>query len=448
VYRVKQLVCAIAVWGLLVGSALAQGPVDTTAEQQREYDATFQEMLNNPAILDILFKFATIATKTGDYEGAISALERMLLINPDLPRVRLELGVLYYRLGSYEVARTYFEAVLASASLTPEVRARTEQFMAEIEKRQSRSRFAGEAFGGVRYQSNANLGPPTSSVRLFGQTANLNASSVGTPDWGLVSSGFLRHTYDFGNQDLGVLETQLTGYANRQFHVSQANVSILDLTSGPRFRAFAGYFEDISIKPFLTAGYIWVNDTSYYGAWGSGVEVGALLTERLRNTTLFLGRRQAHPNTWFLPTNDQFNGWEYSANTTFSYQLTEIVQLFTNGNVQRYLTDSTPWQNYQLLGAGGGMQFRFTDPAFKTGLPWSVGLSVNVQWWTYDQPDAIVDPTVNRLQTDVIVNVTLAIPFDERTTLTTSVGRFARTASIPNYEFTNNSFLMGVSWRF
>ena len=30
----------------------------------------------------------------------------MLLINPDLPRVRLELGVLYFRLGSYEVARS------------------------------------------------------------------------------------------------------------------------------------------------------------------------------------------------------------------------------------------------------------------------------------------------------------------------------------------------------
>ena len=34
---------------------------------------------------------------------AISALERMLLVNPDLPRVRLELAVLYYRLGSFEV---------------------------------------------------------------------------------------------------------------------------------------------------------------------------------------------------------------------------------------------------------------------------------------------------------------------------------------------------------
>ena len=29
-----------------------------------------------------------------------------------------------------------------------------------------------------------------------------------------------------------------------------------------------------------------------------------------------------------------------------------------------------------------------------------------------------------------------------------SGGRFVRSANIPNYEFVNNSFLMGVSWRF
>ena len=81
--RLKQLVCAFFVWislfGTAVAPAMAQGPVNASAEQEREYEAAFQEMLRRPADLDVLFKFATIATKTGDYEGAISALERMLL---------------------------------------------------------------------------------------------------------------------------------------------------------------------------------------------------------------------------------------------------------------------------------------------------------------------------------------------------------------------------------
>ncbi len=441
---------AAAVSATIVGvrPAIAQQTQAVSPELEAEYDAAFQDMLQKPSDLDVLFKFATIASKTGDLEGAISALERMLLVDPDLPRVRLELGVLYYRLGSFEVARSYFEVTLKSASLTPDVKARAEQFLAESDKRLTRSRFTGEIFAGMRYQSNANLGPPTSSVRLFGQTANLNQTALGTADWGAVTSGFLRHIYDLGQNNPAQLETQLSGYLNRQFQIQAANVSILDLTSGPRFKAFNGIFEDVTLKPFGTVGYIWVNDVPYYGSFGSGLEVGTLLSDKLRNTTNVVWRRQMYQNTWYIPTNNQFTGVEYSANSTFQYALNEAVMLYANGNLQRYQTDSTPWQNYMLYGVGGGMSFSFTDPLFKRQLPWSISLFGNVQWWYYDQPDAVVDPTVTRQQIDTILNVTLSIPFDQRTMFTVSGGRFVRSSDIPNYAFTNNSALIGVTWRF
>ncbi|WP_439611826.1 tetratricopeptide repeat protein [Reyranella sp.] len=441
---------AAALSATIVGvrPAIAQQTQAVSPELEAEYDAAFQDMLQKPSDLDTLFKFATIASKTGDLEGAISALERMLLVDPDLPRVRLELGVLYYRLGSFEVARSYFEVTLKSASLTPDVKARAEQFLAESDKRLTRSRFTGEIFAGMRYQSNANLGPPTSSVRLFGQTANLNQTALGTADWGAVTSGFLRHIYDLGQNNPAQLETQLSGYLNRQFQIQAANVSILDLTSGPRFKAFNGIFEDVTLKPFGTVGYIWVNDVPYYGSFGSGLEVGTLLSDKLRNTTNVVWRRQMYQNTWYIPTNNQFTGVEYSANSTFQYALNEAVMLYANGNLQRYQTDSTPWQNYMLYGIGGGMSFSFTDPLFKSQLPWSISLFGNVQWWYYDQPDAVVDPTVTRQQIDTILNVTLSIPFDQRTMFTVSGGRFVRSSDIPNYAFTNNSALIGVTWRF
>ena len=448
----------MSVFALLLAGSMAAVTADTrsalaqtatvSAADEAEYDAAFQDMLKKPSDLDVLFKFAMIASKTGDLEGAISALERMLVVDPNLPRVRLELGVLYYRLGSFEVARTYFETTLKSESLPPDVKSRAEQFLSESEKRLTRSRFSGEIFVGTRYQSNANLGPPTSSVRLFGQSANLNQAALGTADWGAVTSGFVRHTYDLGQNNRAALETQLSGYLNRQFQVQAANVSILDLTSGPRFQAFQGIFEDVTLKPFGTVGYIWVNDVPYYGSFGSGLEVGALLSDRLRNTTNFTWRRQMYQNSWYIPTNNQFTGVEYSANSTFQYQVNDALMLYANGNLQRYQTDSTPWQNYMLYGAGGGMSFSFTDPLFKSQMSWSISLFANVQWWAYDQPDAVVDPTTTRQQIDTILNLTLSIPFDQRTMFTVSGGRFVRSSDLPNYAFTNNSALIGVTWRF
>jgi hypothetical protein len=433
--------------------ALVAAPVTTAVAQpsgelQREYDAAFQEMLAKPADLDVLFKFATVAAQTGDLEGAISALERMLIINADLPRVRLELGVLYYRLGSYEIARTYLEGALKSPSVPPDVRGRAEQFLAEVDKQRSPSRFYGEFFIGLRHQSNANLGPGTSAVRLFGAAANLNQSSLGRPDWSGVGSAQIRHVYDLGRQDRSAIETQLTAYANRQFSVSQANVSLLDFTTGPRFQAFQGIFEDVTVKPFAALGYVWVNDQPYYGSYGAGVESTVLLSDRMRNVSVFVWRQQNYPNTSYLPQNSLFTGTQYTGSTTFQYKVNEAVGVFVGGNLQRYQTQNAPWQSYTLEGLGAGLSFEFADPLFKTQLRWSINLSVTQQWWQYDQPDPVVDPNTNRYQSDTIINLVLGIPFDERTTLTVSGGRFNRAATLPNYQFSNNDVMVGVNWRF
>ena len=281
------ILCAgvLATGNVGIDRASAQGPA-SSSELKQQYDAAFQETLSKPADLDVLFRFAGLATQVGDLEGAVSALERMLLINPDLPRVRLELGVLYYKLGSYEVARTYFETALKSPALPADVRAKAQDYLAQIATQEKPSSLAGEVFVGWRYQSNANLGPGNSRVLLFGQAANLNQAGLGAPDWGVVSSATVRHRYDFGNQDKGALETQFTAYANRQFQLSAANVTLLDLTSGPRFQIFNGTFEDVSLKPFVTGGYVWVNDTPYYGSWGAGLELNSLITNSLRNSSV------------------------------------------------------------------------------------------------------------------------------------------------------------------
>jgi hypothetical protein len=429
----------------MIGPAGAQAP---SSELKKQYDQAFQETLDKPGDLDVLFRFATLATQVGDLEGAISALERMLLINPDLPRVRLELGVLYYRLGSYEAARTYFDTALKSPSIPPEVKAKAEQYLAEIATKASASSFSGEVFLGWRYQSNANLGPATSRVLLFGQAANLNQAGLGTPDWGVVSSVQLRHTYDFGNQDRSALETLFTAYANRQFQLSAANVTLLNLTSGPRFQILQGVVEDFTLKPFVTGGYVWVADTPYYGSWGGGLESNVLLASGFRNISVATFLRQNNQDTSYLPTNSQYRGNSMTLNTAFQYELTPTVMIFATGSAQRFDADIAPWQSYNLFGVGGGLAFRFPDPLFKSGLPWAINLSVSEQWWTYDQPDPVVDPNTMRYQNDTILNIVLTVPFDDRTTFSLSGGRFVRAATVPNYEFTNNSFMFGVSWRF
>jgi uncharacterized protein HemY len=93
------------------------------------YDAALRQTLQTPSDPKALARFATIAVEIGDLEGAISALERLLLINGDLPDVRLELGVLYFRLGSFETARTYLRSAIASPNATTEIRDRANRYL-------------------------------------------------------------------------------------------------------------------------------------------------------------------------------------------------------------------------------------------------------------------------------------------------------------------------------
>src|SRR5205807_5925835 len=130
------------------------GQDKATLEAQKE--ALFQQMFRDPANLDVTFAYADVSARLGDYEAAVSALERMLLFNPNLPRVQLELGALYFRMGSYELARTYFERALA-ANPPAEVKSRIDTYLAQISRLSAPQRFSGSFFFGAQYQSDANI---------------------------------------------------------------------------------------------------------------------------------------------------------------------------------------------------------------------------------------------------------------------------------------------------
>lgn len=106
-----------------------QKPPEATPAERAAYDEAFQATLEKPSDPETLAKFADLAVKVGDIEGAISALERLLLIDANQPEVKLELGVLYYRLGSKEAALTYLEGARSSPEATPQVRDRAEEFL-------------------------------------------------------------------------------------------------------------------------------------------------------------------------------------------------------------------------------------------------------------------------------------------------------------------------------
>ena len=80
-------------------------------ETNTEREKIFSALIEDPTNLDNLFEYANLSILLGDLEAAISVFEQMLIYEPDLPRIRLELGVLYFRLNAYPSAKLYLNSV-------------------------------------------------------------------------------------------------------------------------------------------------------------------------------------------------------------------------------------------------------------------------------------------------------------------------------------------------
>ena len=72
--------CTVAVLLLCAFMSSGRGlaadqAAENDASREQTYDRLFQSMLRDPTNLDIMFRYAAVATKMENYEAAISALE-------------------------------------------------------------------------------------------------------------------------------------------------------------------------------------------------------------------------------------------------------------------------------------------------------------------------------------------------------------------------------------
>ncbi|MBA00386.1 MAG: hypothetical protein CMM39_13175, partial [Rhodospirillaceae bacterium] len=205
-------------------SALAQGVNPNTPDQiRRAYDKAFETMFKDPGNLEKTFSFAGLAIKAGDFEGAISSLERMLILDPNLPRIRYELGVLYFKLGSYDVAATYFEELLEDKKTPKAIVEQAAPFIEEIESRLTNHSFSGSTFSGIKYQTNASSGPRSTKVKLFGAPSFLPDEFTNKGDFDVFVSGSINYSYDFQSEPKKLLEAGLNIYGNEQFDQTFVN---------------------------------------------------------------------------------------------------------------------------------------------------------------------------------------------------------------------------------
>jgi len=287
---------------LSVSSASAQSFTalgDNKTALREEQKAIFSQMFADPDNLDLMFSYALVSIQLEDLEAAISTLERMLIYNKDLPRVHMELGAAYYRLGSYQTASYYFDNVLAFDNVPPVVVEKANQFMRAIEQRTQKSAFVGSVSTGITYASNATLGPDDSSVLLFGFPAVLAPEFLEDDDFGIKTTAALSHYYDLGQPDSDFWRTDASIFSLHYFDATDSDVDSFLVKTGPQISLDDQQFGP-KLRPFVELDYVRSSNDSLYAT----ASLGAEYTDTLSDTLSIFGSVRAGYRDYFRGRDD------------------------------------------------------------------------------------------------------------------------------------------------
>jgi hypothetical protein len=323
------------------GGALAQ----SNAELEQRANALFEQLLRKPTDVDLNFRYAQAAAKTGNYEGAISALERLLLYNPNYPGVKLELADLYIRLGSYDAAQAYLDQAARSPTTSAEDRSRIRALRARIERATAKSRFAVDVIVGLRHQSNASAEPAGSDIVAGGVPLTLSAVNVHKGGWDAFTSDTVRHTYDFGT---ATWESNALIYYSKQTQFERIDSAAIEVNSGPRFDV-GGDKKLFSVRPYGLANEVLLGNSQFLWTGGAGLEVDGSITTQASAAAFYEFRSEQFANVNLVPTATDMDGDVHSFGANLSYAISDDKSL---GFAASYAIDNarTPvTSNHQVV---------------------------------------------------------------------------------------------------
>jgi len=299
--RFLQAKIAIGIWiGLALGAAAARAEQPSVQEQQRPAQGvreteratsafnaaqelqplepgrtvTYEEVLKNPDDIELNYLYAQSEVAAGELRGAASTLERILLLAPDLARVRLLYAVVLYRLDNLDEAEREFRAV----SLLPmddRLREEVRFYLEQIALRRKTTRYAASFTGGIQWDSNRNAGPDGGHVLFLDQSFPL-VTGRKKSDWSGVMLAGLNATHDLGYDAGHLLLGGVQIYGQKQVDVTDLDLMAISGEAGGLYR---GRWADV--QPSLYASYLNLGGESYITTVGEGIRAERRFTPTL-----------------------------------------------------------------------------------------------------------------------------------------------------------------------
>ncbi len=440
----------LAVLVLLVagGAPAIDGAHASTDESARaEFDSAYEAVLQDPGNYTHVWRFVIAAKRIGDYEAAIGVLEPILLVDSNQQLIRSEVGLLYYRMGAYDAAKSHLQIALASGELSPERAATVSSVLARAEKQTRRNKISGAVTAGLRYQSNPTFVSNSDTVTF--QDTQLLLSAVPDPegDGNFFLSSWFRHQYDLNRQNEAAFDTNATLYFTQQFDETDTDILSFAAEPGFAFKPFRLSAPWLHLRPHLYGNVLTIADDLYALSYGAGLDATADITDRIRTEFTYQRRQRDFDATPERPFAELLDGSEDHYRVQAFFLLPKRFVLKLSGLGIRTSTDAEIKDNW-LFGVAGQLNYRYPPPLAWGDSQWRAWLRVVGEFREFDDPDPALSSTVERKDQRLTVAVGNSANLYKSLDLNIEYLVQNQESEFNQFEFVNHSGIVSVTYRY
>jgi tetratricopeptide (TPR) repeat protein len=349
--RLAALCVSLAVGAGLPRIAIAAdqiAPFQNTPEAQ-EADVLFQQLLKDPKNVELTFRYAQAAVKSGNIEGAISSLERLLLLDRNFPGVKIQLAELYADIKSYNMAKTYLSQARTEPGVTAETLSRIDRVQSEIDRAASKTNIAANLLVGLRYQTDASAEPAGSDIIAGGVPQTLSTIFLRRSGWDSFATGNVQYIAEFGDLKL---ESNAIAYYSKALGHSFLDLGAVEVNSGPRFDIDFSGIHFAAARAYGVANEVMLGESQFLHSAGGGLSLYRSIIKDLGASAFYEFRREWFNNVALSPAASMLNADVHSFGASLVYHLIENGDL--NFQTSYALTDNVG------LGSNRGLVFHIS----------------------------------------------------------------------------------------
>jgi tetratricopeptide (TPR) repeat protein len=455
--RLARLAVAATMGALLAGAMVPsasaapapnvtpQASGKTLADLQAQRQAIFKQILADPGNVPLTLKYAELSSEVGDLEGAISALERLLIVAPQVAEINYQLGILYMRLGSFGQASTDFQAAMAAPDATPDLKASAARYIAVADKQQVGDYIVGSFVPGVRYQTNANGGALSNSILLNGIPFELSQSAMADPDYNAYFSAVIHASHDLQDQGDRV-NLDVNFYASKYEKHDELNTLAAEVQAGPVLDLGRIGLKGATLGLYGIGSAVQLGGAPYLYVLGAGGVLTMTPTEATQLQTRFEYRYEDYMNTPDRPTASDLTGARMRLTQGGQVQANDWLRLSGSGYVERKNGATAMRTDWEAgLSAGATVAFGSKDNQLP---PVTLDLQLGLAGRLYDAPDPVFSSTDVRTDKSAYVQAALNIPVAEHVAASVIAAYSRQISSYDLYTFDDASLSLALTTSF